>query len=881
MELKTFFSRCLGALTRSRDDEGTRDELADHVFRLTEEHIGRGQTSAEAVRLARIQMGGIAQLAEELREHRSLPVVEMIAQDLRYAVRTFRRNPGFAISAVLMLAVGIAASTGLFAVVDAVVLRPFPYAGADRIARVRLLPPSGLPQAAAVTAGEFRLLQQASTLDGAYIKDSFTQTLTGAEFPESVWTEYYTGNALPLLGVQPAIGRVFTEAEAPVGAQPRSVAVLTHRFWQRHFAGQASAIGQVLRLNGEPFTVIGILPPAFSTDVTDIVLPLPMTFDPAATWPALVRVRPGVPLATAEAELQQLYRRFAAGRPNAWPRDFRVQLRRLVDEERGAAHVPILGLLFAAAGLLLLIGCANVTILLLARGRQRMREIAVRHALGAGRWRLVSLLFSETLLITLVAAVVAVLLVHQVLPLLLADAPNAVSQRADRITVGTTAVFFATSLAAIVALLSGIWPAVAVTRQRNDAMRTASNANRGSARGFGSGFLVAAQVAVAVILLSGTTAAVRALVDLYRAPTGYDPTGVTMAQIYLPTGRYTKWPERVTIYERVRREAASLASIEGSTISLIPTATPPQVGAPTRIEAEGLRASEREVLASAIASDYFSTLRIPLVRGRMWSASDDARGEGVAVINETMARQLWPNDDPIGKRVRDRSFVDRRVPWRFNAPGRDGWFEVVGIVRDTPNRGLLEPIAPAMYYSYTAALSDVAVLIARTKGNQAAAERDLRMAVSRADANLPVIRFITPDIFMGRPQGEFVSGVLLSFAGIALLLASFGLFSVVSYSIVHRTREFAIRLALGAPRRTVLRSALQSTALAVSLGLGVGLALSVALNSVLARWSLHHMDDPSVLAIAGGVLVTVTLAAAVIPARRATSIEPAIALRTE
>ncbi len=163
-----------------------------------------------------------------------------------------------------------------------------------------------------------------------------------------------------------------------------------------------------------------------------------------------------------------------------------------------------------------------------------------------------------------------------------------------------------------------------------------------------------------MILLSGTTAAIRALVDLYRAPAGYDPTDVTIAQIYLPTGRYTTWPERVTLYERLRREVARLASIEGSTISLIPTATPPQVGAPTRIEADGLRVSEREVLASAIASDYFSTLRIPLVRGRMWSASDDARGEGVAVINQTMARQLWPNDDPIGKRVRDRSFVERR-----------------------------------------------------------------------------------------------------------------------------------------------------------------------------------------------------------------------------
>lgn len=785
-----------------------------------------------------------------------------------------------------MLAIGIAASTGLFAVIDAVVLHPLPYQGAERIAGVQLLPSSGIPQAAAVTADEFTVLRHASTLDGAYIDDSFTKTLAGVEFPESVWAEFYSGNALPLLGVQTVIGRVFTEADAPAGVPPQHVALLTHRFWQRRFAGQASAIGQVLRLDGEPFTVIGVLPAAYARDATDVILPLEMTFGASTTWPVNVRLRSGASLAAAEAELQRLYERFAAARPNSRPREFRVQLRRLVDQERGAGHVPVLGLLFAAAALLLFIGCANVTLLLLARGRQRMPEIAVRNALGAGRLRLVSLLLSEALLLTLAAAVLAVLLVHQFLPLVLAQAPGAVSGQADRITVGTTAISFATLLAAVVVFLSGLWPAVAVSRTRNDAIRKASSASRGSAAGgLSLGFLIAAQVAIAVILLSGTAAAIRALMDLYRAPAGYDPAGVTIAQIYLPAGRYTTWPERVALYERMRREAAGLASIAGSTISLIPTGPPPRTGVSTRIEADGLRADDREVLSHSVASDYFSTLRIPLVRGRMWSEPDDVRAEPVAVINETMARQLWPGEDPLGKRVRDRSFTERKTQWIFNAPGRDGWFEVIGVVRDTPNRGLLEPIMPAMYYPYTAALSDVAVLLARTKGNPAAAERDLRRAVSRADANLPIIRFIAPDGFMGRQQGEFVSGVLLSFAGIALLLASFGLFSVVSYSIVYRTREFAIRLALGAPRSTVLRSALQSAGVAVGLGLGFGLTinlgLSLALNSVLARWSIRHMDDPSVLAVAGGVLLAATLAAIVIPARRATSIQPAIALKTE
>jgi predicted permease len=465
---------------------------------------------------------------------------------------------------------------------------------------------------------------------------------------------------------------------------------------------------------------------------------------------------------------------------------------------------------------------------------------------------------------------------------LLAEVPGVVSQRASRVVVGPMAILFTVSLTAIAALIAGLWPAVTVSRQRTEAMRSAAGVRSGSGTGrVGSGVLVAAQVTIAVVLLAGTGAAFRALVDLYRAPAGYDPARVTVAQIYLPISSYTTWPGRVAVYERVRAEVSRTASVEGSSISLIPTGPPPRTGVSTRIEADGLRATDREVLAHSVSSDYFSTLKMPLARGHMWTASDDARAEAVTVINETMARQLWPNQDPIGKRVRDRSFIDRRPQWILNAPGRDGWFEVIGVVRDAPNRGLREPIAPAMYYPYSAALSDTAVLIVRTKGNPAAVERDLRMAVSRADGNLPIIRFITPDTFMGWQQGEFVTSVLLGFAGVAVILAAFGLFSVASYAIAHRTREFSIRMALGATRAVVLRAALQSTAIAVACGLGIGLMMSLVLNSVLVRWSIPNMDDPIVLAAVVGMLLVTSVAAALVPARRATAIEPAIALTSE
>ena len=805
-----------------------------------------------------------------------------LIQDVGYAARSLWRSRGFAVSAVLILAIGIAASTGLFAVVDAVVLHPLPYIGADRVVRVRLLPPSGPARPAMVNADEFLALQRASTLDGAYIRDSFTKTLRGTSFPESVWTEYYTGNALTMLGVQPILGRVFTDREVPVGPQPPHVALVTYRFWQRHFAGRPSAIGQTLRLDGDAFTVIGVVPAEYALDLTDIILPLRMPTDPATTWPVHVRVKSDVSLAAAQDELQQLYEQFARRRPEALPSSFRVQLSRLVDEERAASHVPVVGLLFGASALLLLIGCANVTILLLARGRLRVHEMALRYALGAGRSRLVSLLLSETCVVMIIASVIAVIAVQQVLPLLLAEVPGVVSQRASRIVVGPMAILFTVSLTAIAALIAGLWPAVTVSRQRSDAMRSAAGVRSGSGTGrVGSGVLVAAQVTIAVVLLAGTGAAFRALVDLYRAPAGYDPARVTVAQIYLPISSYTTWPGRVAVYERVRAEVSRTASVEGSSISLIPTGPPPRTGVSTRIEADGLRATDREVLAHSVSSDYFSTLKMPLARGHMWTASDDARAEAVTVINETMARQLWPNQDPVGKRVRDRSFIDRRPQWILNAPGRDGWFEVIGVVRDAPNRGLREPIAPAMYYPYSAALSDTAVLIVRTKGNPAAAERDLRMAVSRADGNLPIIRFITPDTFMGWQQGEFVTSVLLGFAGVAVILAAFGLFSVTSYAIAHRTREFSIRMALGATRPVVLRAALQSTAIAVACGLGIGLMMSLVLNSVLVRWSIPNMDDPFVLAAVVGMLLVTSVAAALVPARRATAIEPAIALKNE
>jgi putative ABC transport system permease protein len=857
-------------------------ELRLHLQAAIDAKLASGLSEAEAIRQARAEFGGMESTKDQVRDvWRRWGWIDHLLKDIRYAARALWRNRGFAASAVVILTVGIAASTGLFAVLDALVLRPLPYADAERLARVQLVASVGRPRAATVTTGEFLALRQASALDAAYVTDSFTKALEGTEFPESVSTEYDTGNALPLLGVRPLIGRVFTEADAPIGSPPQRVAVLSQQFWQRHFAGQPTAIGQTLRLTGEPFTVIGVVSSESMVGLTDLILPLSMTFDPTERWPVTVRIKADASLTAAEADLQLLYQRFADTRRNDFPRGFRVRLRRLVDDERGADGVPIVSVLFGAAALLLVIGCVNVTILLFARGSHRVHELALRQALGATRGRLVSMLLCETLLLAVGAAALAVLLLTQVMPPLIAAAPYVVSSRAGRIAVGPTALLFATSATVLITVVAGLWPAWVVSHARSTAMRDASAVRAGGGRaGVGVG-IVAVQVGVAVVLLAGTGAAIRSLLELYRAPLGFDPTHMTIAQLNLPEGHYTAWSERVRFYERLRSEIAATASVESSTLSLVPTATPPQVGAPTRIEADGLRTGDRDVWASAIAFDYFSTLRIPLVRGRMWSGSDDVRAEGVAVVNETLARQLWPNDDPIGKRIRDTAFTGRIPVWRLRAPGRDGWFSVIGVVRDTPNQGVREPVAPAMYYPYTAVLSDFSVLMIRTKKDPAAAERDLRVAVSRADAGLPIMRFISPEIFTGVRQERFVTVLLIGFGSVALLLASFGLFSVSYFSVARRTREFGIRIALGASSAAVLRSAIQGVVIAAAAGLITGLLVSVALNAVLARWSIHHVDHPVVLAAAAGALMVSTVAATVIPGRRATRIDPMTALRSE
>jgi predicted permease len=805
----------------------------------------------------------------------------IFAADLRYALRIFRRSPGFAATAVVSLAVGIAAATGLFSIVNAALLNPFPFADINRIVRLGMID-KGKPRGLLVTARQLVALQHSEVLDGAFASNNWEMTLTGQDVvPEAVPTQYFSANGLNVLGVPPLLGRVFTEADGPAGEQPQRVVVLTYRFWQRHFGGRPEAVGQTLYLNREPYTVIGVLPRQYFYAGPEILVPLHLTFDPNFAWGVQARLKRGVTPRMAEQRLQPLFDQFAKEAPLRFPKEVRPLVRSLVETQRAAGFVPTLLLIFAASLLLLLLACANVSILLLARGTSRAHEFAVRAAIGASRGRLMRQLLVESLLLAFTGAAVGVAAGYWGLPAMLRLLPpNSVPVgNLIAVPVNVPVLLFSAGLAMASALIFGLSPALSFSRPRLTATaRTTGGESRRAHH-----LMLAAQIALTVLLLAGTGAAVRVLIGLYRTSLGYDPHHVIIAWINLPENSHTEWADRAAFYERLRNQIRDVPEVES--VALATNATPPRSGERSVVEVPGRDMSGNEApILQRISGHYFATMKIPLIRGRVWSDSESAGAPHVAVVNQTMARELWPDESAIGRRVRMPEYLKSPRYFRLPAPGSDGWFEIIGVVGDTPNVGLHEPPAPSIYVPYTLMLSDSLNVILRTSRDPRSMTRSIREAVRTVDSSQPVDVVRTAEDALadaGWARERFVTSLLLGFAVFALMLAVVGLYSVVSYSVSCRFKEFGIRMALGAGRGRIVNAAVQPAVLAIVAGLFAGLALSVGLNKVVAQWSIGNLNDPVVLVVVSLVLFVVTMMSAAIPANRAASIQPADALRID
>lgn len=814
----------------------------------------------------------------------SKPDMGSVIADLRYAARELRRRPGFALTAVLSLALGIGATSAVFSVIYGVLISPFPYVGADRMMQLALQDNAGRYRYPGMNGAQLEQLRKARSIESVVGEDGWNLTTTDGDIPEDVVAAYVTPNAPNHWGVQALLGRWLIPADAPPGQDPARVVVLGYQFWQRYYLADPAVVGRTIQLVRKNYQIVGVMPPRFRWREADIYVPLKIRPEPTIYYGANLKIRPGVSVAEANAELQPILREFAAQTPGRYPDTFRVTLRSIV-EMYARPMGPRLFLLLGAVTSLLLIGCANVSILLLVRGAHRQQELAVRAALGAARRRIVQQLLTEAVAIAVVGAALGVLIAWKGLALIVAWIPTNSFASESVIEMNLPVLLFSTGLAVVTSIVFGVWPALQLSRP--DLGRVAQASSRrviGSAQGRRlHRVMVAVQVALTLLMLTAAGAAAKGFLRLANAELGYDPRNTMSLPIPVHDGTYPTWKERSEYFERLRLAVAAMPQVESVGIST--NATPPLNGGDTTIEILGSGALEKPIVRSNfISSEYFPLLKIPMMQGRAWSRDEMARGAALAVVNQTMAKQYWPKGDAIGRQFRFANMKDE-PPYSPASVGADGWLQVIGVVADARNDGLRNSIRAAFYVPYTLKMRMFTQILVRTRVPPLSILRDVRAELVRVDREQQVMRVRDLDAWITNlpeyAQQRLVARLFAIFSILALVLSAVGLYSVVSYGVATRTNEFGIRMALGARARDVVGMVLSGTSWTVGVGLATGVALCLLFDKLASTWVTESSRDPAILGGVTLLLLTVAVMACVAPARRAASIDPMDAVRHE
>ena len=807
-------------------------------------------------------------------------------QDLRFSYRELRKKSDFALTAVISLTLGIGATTAVFSVIYGLLANPFPYQGANRMINLNVLNESGNVRWVGVTGSQFKLLQQVKSIESVALSwGTWNLTTTGEDLPEDVPSVQLSANSGTYFGIPALLGRTLLPSDAPDGQDPEPVILLSYLFWQRHFNGDPAVVGRTIQLVHKNYTIIGVLPSRFTWNDADVYLPLKITNDPNITYGPLIRLKPGVTQAAANAELQPLLEQFAKETPSHFPKKFRAHVRGI--NERYVEHLgPSLFLLFGAVALLLLIGCANVSILLLARGTARQHELAVRSAIGASRWRIQRQLLTEALSLSLLGALGGVLLAYRLLPALVRWLPEYSFPHEAAIGINLPVLGFCIAIAILTGVLSGLAPSLQFSRpQVAQLMQSGSRRTTGGARSKRMhAVLVAGQIALTLLLLTSAAAATNGFLRLMRTNLGYDPHNTMSVGIPVHQNVHVSWQDRATYFEQLLAHVQAMPEVVAAGIST--NATPPSNGWESYFEIFGRPAGQQEQLRTNFVSpEYFSVLRIPLLQGRLWDHPEIVRGARLAVINQTMARQYWPQGDALGKQLRIPD-LKGEPPFSQAVPDSNGWLQIIGVVADARDDGLRKPIKPAAFVPYTLQMRMWTQILVRTRAAPLSVLNRIRAEVKAVDPDQQVFGQ-TRDLEQWiQTQEEYASGRLVAalfsgFSLLALALAASGLFSVVSYGVAQRTNEFGIRMALGATRWQVLQLVFSTTARNVMGGVVCGLLLSLMLSRVLSKFAAGSAHDPLAFAGVTLLLVLISALAALVPTRRASSIDPMEALRYE
>jgi predicted permease len=808
--------------------------------------------------------------------------MQSLLSDLRYALRELRKRPGFTLTAVLSLALGIGATSAVFSVIYAVLIDPFPYPGSDRIVELRLVDKAGHDRFAGLSGPQMDQLRQTKSLEDVTGMDWWNLTTTDGDLPEDVQAMYISPNAPNHWGIRARMGRWLIPSDAPPGQPAQPVVVLTYQFWQRYFVGDPNVIGRTIQLVHKPYQIVGVMPPRFKWGAADMYIPLKLTQDPNIHYGASLKIREGVSEAQASAELQPILEEFKKESPTQYPESFKVKLRSIV-EVYARPLGPTLYLLLGAVASLLLIGCANVSILLLARGTERQHEFAVRSAIGADRLRMIRQLLTESLGIATTGAALGVLLAWRGLSLLAARLPENSFPAESVIKMNIPVLLFSIALAFATAIIFGLWPALQLSRP--EIARLMQSSTRRIAGSVGArrshGAMVAAQVALTLLMLTAAGAAGKGFLRLVNASLGYDPHNTMSVPIPVHENTHVSWKDRSEYFEQIRARIAAMPEVVAAGIST--NATPPSSGWPQPIEILGSAAAEKpEVRVNFVSPEYFPLLRIPLAQGRLWDHTETMRGGSLAVINQTMANQFWPNGDAIGHQIKIPSLKDQ-PPYQRAVAGSDSWLQIIGIVADSRDDGLRNTVKPAVFVPFTTQMWMFTQVLVRTRIPPLALLHDIRAQLVKIDPEQQTMRVRDLDAWI-TGQEEYAQQRLVAtlfgiFSILALALAAVGLYSVVSYGVATRTNEFGIRMALGAKAADVFRIVLSSTAVNVGTGLAVGLVLSIAMDKLATKWVAQGSRDPLILAGVTLLLITAAVLACLVPARRAAATDPMQALR--
>ncbi|MGB6960854.1 MAG: ABC transporter permease [Candidatus Acidiferrum sp.] len=808
-----------------------------------------------------------------------------LLSDLRYAAREVRKRPGFTLTAVLSLTLGIGATSAVFSVIYAVLLDPFPYPDAARTMEIRLKDKAGHERFAGLTGPEIQLLRKTKSLEDVVGMGGWNLTTTDGDLPEDVIGMQISPEAPNHWGTRALMGRWLIPSDAPFGEEPQAVVVLSYPFWQRYYVGDPNVVGRTIQFVHKPYKIVGVMPPRFRWGEADVYMPLKVTSDPSIYFGASLKLRPGVTVAQADAELQPLMEEFAKQAPDRYPDKFRVNLRNILDIYARPLG-PILYLLLGAVASLLLIGCANVSILLLARGTERQHELAVRAAVGASRWQMIRQLLTESLSIAVAGTLFGVLLAWKSLGLITAWLPEHTFAAESVIKMNVPVLLFSIGLAFGTTMVFGLWPALQLSHP--DLARLMQSSTRrvsGSVRARRThNIMVGAQVALTLLMLAAASAAGKGFVKLVDTDLGYDPHFAMSVPIPVHENTHMSWQDRAEYFEQLRARLAAMPEVEMAGISS--NATPPSNGNDNKIEIMGRADAEKPtVRVNFVSPEYFPLLRIPLAQGRIWDHAETMRGAPLAIINETMAREFWPNGNAIGQELRTDG-LKAELPFAPAAPGSDGWLQIVGIVGDARDDGLRNPIKPAVYIPYTLKMWMFTQILVRTRVQPLSVLHDIRAQIVKVDPDQQVMgdaRNLEGWIKELPEYGQqrLVATLFGIFSVLALALAAVGLYSVVSYAVATRTNEFGIRMALGANAGDVSRLVLSSTAANVGAGVVAGILLCVAFNKLATKWVMESSRDPLILGAVTLLLVATAALACFVPARRAASVDPMEALRYE